>query len=92
MKRIDFLKKLGIGLGVAVIAPSVVANNATSEEKPTGWYSRTFPSFRDPRTGHNVYVDNGHSHYSFEILDTPTLVSNELWYYDHQNKIMDRIL
>ena len=59
MNRNDFLKKLGFGALAVAIAPTVIANNETTEEKPMGWYSRTFPSFRDPQTGHNIYVDKG---------------------------------
>lgn len=43
MKRSEFLKKLGIGLGVAVVAPTLLAENTGKEEikplvlpKPTG--------------------------------------------------------
>lgn len=82
MKRSEFLKKLGIGLGVAVIAPAVVANNETTEDNPTRTiyiegdrvifkaidYSKTIPSYRNPETGANEYVslDNAQWNYMNE--------------------------
>ncbi len=36
MKRSEFLKKLGIGLGVAVVTPSVVSSVVPEKENSTG--------------------------------------------------------
>lgn len=92
MNRKSFLRKLGIGLGVAVVAPQVFAEkdsitryNVIREEPEIhgdGWYSRSFRSYRDPDTGNNIYVGKGILR---QIEDSPNRplytndYSQELW-------------
>jgi len=68
MKRSDFLKRLGIGLGAVVVAPRVLAEEVAKEpieKKPMGWHSRTFPSPIETETGMTVHIDK-YSKYEIE--------------------------
>ena len=47
MKRKDFLKRLGIGLGVAIVAPKVLAETPGKEEVPTNGLNITTDKWSD---------------------------------------------
>ena len=48
MKRVDFLKKLGIGLGAVVVAPQVLASMPAKEK----------PKSRESMTAQEYHIDN----------------------------------
>ncbi len=58
MKRSDFLKKLGIGVGVAVVAPRVFATENKVKSLGNGWYRREFRLSKGTDSGYTKYMIN----------------------------------
>lgn len=80
MKRIDFLKKLGIGLGVAVIAPSVVANNATTEEKLTPL------EFKPKSLSTNIKTQQGYNESFMNVWEEYFNTSHDKWLKEYKRR------
>ena len=72
MKRKDFLKKLGIGVGVVAVAPTVIAE--VSKDKKFDWYKDKLPD-----SIHGEYEPK-YLHQQFKIYTFPALRRGRIFY------------
>lgn len=87
MNRSDFLRKLGIGIGVAVVAPTALAIDPHRDTK----LNITTAEELDPLafSGHRLYLANGDFYYetqeTFHKNDVLTLGNNDKYVVTSEN-------